>query len=220
VEKRIMNTNNVAVINTRCGKVVAASLIALAGLFAASQASADRYRTVVVHETVRTSPGVVVHSGPVYVSPVYVSQSPAVYVPVAQVSVFQAPVTHLHGHQTTVIYGPGSHSSYITPGQQSVGTTTRTTTTRTTTTVRTQGASYGNVYHGSGHGYGHGHGHGGHTVISHTGNRHGYHAKHSPSRGNWSSSRRDVIHVDRKGTRNSSYRETEHRSVIIRDRSR
>lgn len=169
-----MNTNSAAVINSRYGKVVAASLIALTGLFSASHASADRYRTVVVHS-----------------SPVYVSHAPIVYVPV------HAPV-----HHSTVVYGPGSHTSYISSGHQTVSTTTR-----TTTTVRTHSNAYGNAY-----------GHGGYTVISHPG--HGHHVKHSPSRGNWSSNRRDVIHVDHRGSRNSSYREVERRSVIIRDRSR
>jgi len=179
-----MNTNNTSVINTRFHKVVVAGLIGMASVLATSQASADRYRTVVVHETVRSSPAIVVHS-----SPVYVSHAPVVYVPV------HAPI-----HHSAVVYAPGSHTSYISSGHQTVSTTTR-----TTTTVR----SHGNAY-----------GHGGYTVVSHPGNRHGHHAKHSPSRGSWSSNRRDVIYVDHRGARNSSYREAEHRSVVIRDRSR
>jgi len=43
-----------------------------------------------------------------------------------------------------------------------------------------------------------------------------------PVRGRWSGSdrRRDVIYIEKGGRRNSSYRETERRSVEIRDRSR
>lgn len=53
------------------------------------------------------------------------------------------------------------------------------------------------------------------------GNAHGHRNK-EPVRGRWSGSdrRRDVIYVEKDGRRNSSYRETERRSVEIRDRSR
>lgn len=48
------------------------------------------------------------------------------------------------------------------------------------------------------------------------------HRNKEPVRGRWSGSdrRRDVIYVEKDGRRNSSYRETERRSVEIRDRSR
>ena len=53
------------------------------------------------------------------------------------------------------------------------------------------------------------------------GHGYGYRNK-EPVRGRWSGSdrRRDVIYVEKDGRRNSSYRETERRSVEIRDRSR
>ncbi|MDO9518624.1 MAG: hypothetical protein Q7L19_00240 [Pseudohongiella sp.] len=45
---------------------------------------------------------------------------------------------------------------------------------------------------------------------------------HEPARGRWSGAnrQREVIYVDRDGRRNSSYREAERRSVVIRERSR
>lgn len=48
------------------------------------------------------------------------------------------------------------------------------------------------------------------------------HRKQEPARGRWSGAdrHREVIYVDRDGRRNSSYREAERRSVIIRERSR
>lgn len=53
------------------------------------------------------------------------------------------------------------------------------------------------------------------------GNAFGHH-KQEQARGRWSGAdrHREVIYVDRDGRRNSSYREAERRSVVIRERSR
>lgn len=61
------------------------------------------------------------------------------------------------------------------------------------------------------------------SVWGYSGRGHNYgHRNKEPVRGRWSGSdrRRDVIYVEKDGRRNSSYRETERRSVEIRDRSR
>jgi hypothetical protein len=62
-----------------------------------------------------------------------------------------------------------------------------------------------------------------HPVWGYSDRGHGYgYRNKEPVRGHWSGSdrRRDVIYVEKDGRRNSSYRETERRSVEIRDRSR
>jgi len=62
-----------------------------------------------------------------------------------------------------------------------------------------------------------------HPVWGYSDRGHGYgYRNKEPVRGRWSGSdrRRDVIYVEKDGRRNSSYRETERRSVEIRDRSR
>lgn len=54
------------------------------------------------------------------------------------------------------------------------------------------------------------------------GHRNHGHQYREPARGRWSGANRhrEVIYVDRDGRRNSSYREAERRSVVIRERSR
>lgn len=223
-----MNSQRVNVFNSLSGRLAAVSLIALAGFLSSSHALADRYRTVVVHETGRSSPSVVVYGGSTHSTRVVSSNTPIVYAPVHQAPVYhvpvhQAPVYHTQvyhqpAQQSNLYFGSGHHLSYISPVHHSASTTTRTTTRttiRSTTTVRSQGNA-----HSDRKGSHYGHGHGRHVVRSHPGHRHGHHRNHSQSRGSWSSNRRDVIYVDRKGSRNSSYREAEHRSAVIRDRSR
>ena len=234
-----MNSPRVNVLNSLSGRLAAVSLIALAGFLSSSHALADRYRKVVAHETVSSSPSVVFFGGPTHSTWVVSSHTPIVYASVRHAAVHQAvvyhlPVYHLPAYhvpgydvpvyhtqvyhqpvqQSNLYFGPGHHSNYISPVHHSASSTTRTTI-RTTTTVRSQG----NI-HSYRQGSQYGHGHGSHGVPSHPGHRHGHHRNHSQSRGSWSSNRRDVIYVDRKGSRNSSYREAEQRSAVIRDRSR
>jgi hypothetical protein len=223
-----MNSQRVNVLNSRSGRLAAVSLMALAGFLSSSHALADRYRTVVVHETRSSSPSVV-YGGSTHSTRVVSSNTPIVYAPVHQAPVYHVPVYYVPGYQVPVYhtqvyhqpvqqsnlyFGPGHHSNYISPVHHSASSTTRTTI-RTTTTVRSQGNAHS--YRQGSH---YGHGHGSHVVRSHPGHRHGHHRNHSQSRGSWSSNRRDVIYVDRKGSRNSSYREAEQRSAVIRDRSR
>lgn len=229
-----MNNQRVNVLNSLSVKLAAVSLIALAGFLNSSHALADRYRTVKVHETVSSSPSVVVFGGSAHTTQVVGSHTPIVYAPVYQAPVYHVPgypitvyhtpvyytpvyhtqVYHQPVQQSKLYYGAGHHSSYISPAHHSASTTTRTTI-RTTTTWRSQGHAHNDRL-----GRHYGHGHGSHAVRSHPGHRHGHHRNHSQSRGSWSSNRRDVIYVDRKGSRNSSYRQTERRSAAIRDRSR
>lgn len=207
-------SQRVNVFNSLSGRLAAVSLIALAVFLSSSHALADRYRAVVVHETGRSSPSVVVYGGSTHSTWVVSSNTPIVYAPVHQAPVYHTQVYHQPAKQSNLYFGSGYHSSYISPVHHSASTTTRTTI-RSTTTVRSPGNA-----HSDRQGSHYGHGHGRHVVRSHPGHRHDHHRNHSQSRGSWSSNRRDVIYVDRKGSRNSSYREAEHRSAVIRDRSR
>ena len=157
----------------------------------ANTASADRTYTTVVRETVYHSPSRVI------VSPsVIVPVNRSVYVGISSGTFVS------HQPRQTVIYRE----------------VTRHHDRHDEDYYRDSGYRWGNEYYRD-------HDHRAHSVWGYSDRGHGYGYRYrnkEPVRGRWSGSdrRRDVIYVEKDGRRNSSYRETERRSVEIRDRSR
>lgn len=173
----------------------------------ANTASADRTYTTVVRETV-------------YYSPTRVVVSPRVFIPVNRSVYFGIASGTVVSHQPrqTVIYREVTRhhdrhdedyyrdSSYRRGGDYH----------------RVNDYHRDNDYH-SDKDYHRDKDYRAHPVWGYLGRGHGYgYRNKEPVRGRWSGSdrRRDVIFVEKDGRRNSSYRETERRSVEIRDRSR
>lgn len=123
-------------------------------------------------------------------------------------TVYHTPAYHApRYHQSSSVIIPISGSVYLGLGSGYVDTRHR------HTTVYREVSRHDNYYDrgfrhpGRGNAFGH--------------RNHG-HQHREPARGRWSGAdrHRDVIYVDRDGRRNSSYREAERRSVVIRERSR
>lgn len=168
------------------------SAVFVAAATGASTAFADRTYTTVVRETVYKSPSKV----SVYHAPTRVIVSPRVIVPVS----------------SSVYVGIGGGTYVAHQPRQTV--------------IYREVTRHHNRHHDDyhrGNQYGRAKDYRDHPVwgYSSRGNAFGHRHK-EPVRGRWSGSdrRRDVIYVERDGRRHSSYRETERRSVEIRDRSR
>jgi len=164
----------------------------IAAITGASAAFAERTYTTVVRETVYISPS----RGSVHHAPSRVIVSPRVFVPVS----------------SSVFVGIGSGAYVAHQPRQTV--------------VYREVTKHHNRHHTDhyrGHEYGRDKDYRHHPVWGYAdrGHNYGYHNQ-QPVRGRWSGSdrRRDVIYIEKDGRRNSSYRETERRSVDIRDRSR
>lgn len=166
----------------------------------ANAASADRTYTTVVRETVYHSPSKVVVSPKVFI-PVYRS----VYVGIGSGTVVSQTVVSHHPRQTVVYREVTRHhdrhdEDYHRDSSYRLG----------------SDHDRVNDYHRDKD-------YRAHPVWGNSDRGHGYgYRNKEPVRGRWSGSdrRRDVIYVEKDGRRNSSYRETERRSVEIRDRSR
>ncbi len=167
----------------------------------ANTASADRTYTTVVRETVYHSPSRVIVSPSVIVPvnrSVYVGIGSGLYViHQPRHTVIYREATHRHDRHDEDYYGDSGYR---------------------------RGNEYyrDNNYHRDSN-YRRDNNYRTHPVWGYSDRGHGYgYRNKEPVRGRWSGSdrRRDVIYVEKDGRRNSSYRETERRSVEIRDRSR
>ena len=173
----------------------------------ANTASADRTYTTVVRETVYHSPSRVIVS-PSFIVPV----NRSVYVGIGSGSYV------IHQPRHTVIYREATyrHDRHDEDYYRDSGYR------RGSDYSRDNDYYRGNNYHRDSD-YHRDNDHRTHPFWGYSDRGHGYgYRNKEPVRGRWSGSdrRRDVIYVEKDGRRNSSYRETERRSVEIRDRSR